>query len=41
VFAESAEYSWFIKRNGNKRPLLQKGQEIINTIEENIKNSLS
>lgn len=30
VFAESAEYSWFIKRNGNKRPLLQKGQEIIN-----------
>ena len=29
-FGNCEEFSWYIKRNGNKRPLLQKGQEIIN-----------
>ena len=29
VFAEVIEYSWYIKRNGNKRPLMQREEALI------------
>lgn len=29
IYANGAEYAWYIKRNGNCRPLIQKEQEII------------